>query len=116
MKYDFYTPQLIQGARAYYFRSIFHDWPDKDCITIMQNIASVIKECYPKLLFFEWILPDKWTPLYPALLDMNMMTLLNGMERYRTQWSALLEAAGLEVIKFWTIGDEVEGPSEAELM
>lgn len=116
MKYDFFTPQPVQGARAYYFRSIFHDWPDQDCINIMKNIAVAMKKGYSKLLIFEWILPDKGTPLYPALLDMNMMAILNGMERNRTQWNALLEAAGLKVIKFWTIADEVEGLIEAELM
>ena len=40
MKYDFCTPQPIHGARAYYYRSIFHDWPDKDCISIMKGHGS----------------------------------------------------------------------------
>jgi O-methyltransferase domain len=116
MKYDFFTPQPIQGARAYYYRSIFHDWPDKDCISIMKNTAVAMKKGHSKLLIFEWILPDRSVPLYPALLDINMMALLNGMERTRAQWTALLEAAGLKVIKFWTVGDDVEGLIEAELM
>ena len=55
------------------------------------------------------------TPLYPALLDINMMALLNGMERTREQWTTILEAAGLKVVKFWTLGDAIEGLIEAEL-
>ena len=45
-----------------------------------------------------------------------MMALLNGMERNRAQWTALLEVAGLKIIKFWTIGDDIEGLIDAELM
>ena len=116
MKHDFFTPQPVHGARAYYFRSIFHDWPDHDCITIMKQTAMAMTKGYSKMLIFEWILPEKDTPLYPALLDINMMALLNGMERTKKQWTKLLEAAGLKVVKFWTIADDVEGLVEAELM
>jgi len=115
MKHDFFTEQPIKGAKAYYFRSIFHDWPDKDCIKIMTEQAKAMKKGHSKLLIFEWILPDMNTPLYPALLDINMMALLNGMERTREQWTAILEAAGLRVVKFWTLGDAIEGLIEAEL-
>lgn len=43
------------------------------------------------------------------------MALLNGMERTEVQWKALLNAAGLEVVKFWTAGPESEGLIEAVL-
>jgi len=115
MKYDFFTPQPIKGARVYYFRSIFHDWPDKACVSIMKNTAAAMKKGHSKLLIFEFVLPEKNTPLYPALLDINMMALLNGMERNRAQWTALLDAAGLEVVKFWTAGDDTEALIEAQL-
>ena len=44
------------------------------------------------------------------------MAVMNGMDRTREQWTKLLEAAGLKIIKFWTIADDVEGLIEAELM
>ena len=92
-KYDFFTPQPIKGAynyvahsytdrradrrmtgaRCYYFRSIFHDWPDADCITILKNTAASMTPGYSKLLLSEFVLPANNTPLYPALLDINMM-------------------------------------------
>ncbi|TVY82569.1 hypothetical protein LSUE1_G002071, partial [Lachnellula suecica] len=40
---------------------------------------------YSRLLVFEWVLPDTGAPLYPALLDINMMALLAGMERSEMQ-------------------------------
>lgn len=114
-KHDFFAEQPIKEARAYYFRNIFHDWPDKECVTILKNTAAAMKPGYSKLLIFEWVLPAKGVPLYPALLDVNMMTLLNGMERTEVQWEALLGQAGFEVVKFWTAGPESEGLIEAVL-
>ncbi|KAJ5620312.1 hypothetical protein N7510_004296 [Penicillium lagena] len=114
-KYNFFTEQPVKGARAYYLRYIFHDWPDKDCISIMKNIAAAMKPGYSKLLIFEWVLPAKETPLYPALLDVNMMALLNGMERTEEQWTNLLTQAGLKIKKVWSAGIDSEGLIEAVL-
>ncbi len=72
-----------------------------------------MKPGYSKILIFEWILPDVGTPLYPALLDINMLALLSGMERTTTQWKELLSSVGLEIVKFWTIDSETEGLIEA---
>ncbi|MCJ1416140.1 hypothetical protein MMC32_002475 [Xylographa parallela] len=115
VKYNFFEPQPIKNARAYYFRSIFHDWPDSECIKILKNTASAMTPGYSKLLIFEWILPAKGVPMYPSLLDMNMMTLLNGMERTEEQWIALLGAAGFKVDKFWILKTDTEGLIEASL-
>ncbi|KAI0858483.1 S-adenosyl-L-methionine-dependent methyltransferase [Xylaria cubensis] len=114
-KYDFFKEQPVKGARCYYFRSIFHDWPDADCIKILKNTAMAMMPEYSKLLMSEFVLPASNTPLYPALLDVNMMAVLNGMERTEAQFSALLDAAGLKVVKFWSIAPEVEGLVEAVL-
>jgi hypothetical protein len=114
-KYDFFTRQPIEGARAYYMRNCFHDWPSDRCVAIMKNIAAAMTPGYSKLLIFEWIIPAKDVPLYPALLDINMMAVLNGQERTEEQWKELLEQAGLEVAKFWKASPDAEGLIEAVL-
>ncbi|PVH85194.1 putative O-methyltransferase [Cadophora sp. DSE1049] len=113
MNHDFFTPQSVEGARAYYLRSILHDYSDYVCRKILTRIVAAMKPGYSKLLIFEWILPDVGTPLYPALLDINMLALLSGMERTQTQWKELLSSVGLEISKFWTIDSETEGLIEA---
>ncbi|KAG4416780.1 hypothetical protein IFR04_010109 [Cadophora malorum] len=112
-KHDFFTPQSVEGARAYYLRSILHDYSDAVCRKILQHIVTAMKPGYSKLLIFEWILPDVGTPLYPALLDINMLALLSGMERTETQWTELLSSVELEIVKFWMIDSETEGLIEA---
>jgi hypothetical protein len=114
-KHDFFSEQPIKGARAYYFRNIFHDWPDKECASTLKNIAEAMKPGYSKLLIFEWVLPTKGVPLYPALLDVNMTALLNGMERTEVQWEALLAQARFEVVKFGAAGPGPEGLIEVVL-
>lgn len=37
MEYDFLTVQTVRGADVYYFRAIFHNWPDESCVEIMRN-------------------------------------------------------------------------------
>ncbi|MCJ1390641.1 hypothetical protein MMC18_003502 [Xylographa bjoerkii] len=113
--YDFFTPQPIKDARAYYFRNIFHNWPDDDCLKILKNTASAMKKGYSKLLLFEWIIPEKDVPLFPALLDINLMALLSGMERTEVQWRKLLDSAGFEIVKFWKTTPDTEGMIEAVL-
>lgn len=114
-KHDFFQPQPIKGARTYYFRNIFHDWPTHKCVEILKNIAAAMKPGYSKLLIFEWILPSKDVPMYPALLDINMMAVLNGQERTEEQWLGMLDQAGLEVSKFWKVTADQEGLIEAVL-
>lgn len=65
------------------------------------------------MLIFEWILPDVGAPLYPSLLDINMLSLFSGMERTETQWRALLDSVGLDIVKVWSIGKDTEGLIEA---
>jgi hypothetical protein len=45
-----------------------------------------------------------------------MMAVLNGMERTEAQWKALLNHAGLKVVKFWNTNYKSEGLIEAVLI
>lgn len=97
-------------------RYILHDYSDAKCREILKNVVDVMTPGYSKILIFEFILPDVGAPLFPSLLDINMMALLSGMERTETQWKALLGSVGLEIIKFWKVEDpNTEGLIEAVL-
>ncbi len=128
MKYDFFTPQPIKGmspvlpyqgstdialgARAYYFRTVFHDWSDNKAREILRNTIPAMTE-HSKILINEWILPDVNTPVFPALQDIQMMAMLSGLERTETQWKELLKSVGLKVVKFHKVNEESEGLIEA---
>ena len=100
-KYDFFTPQPLQNARAYYLRSVLHDWPDFYCHKILKNIASAMG-ITSRLLLNECVLAETGTPLFPAQLDISMMMMHGSMERSRKQWEELLGEVGLEIVGLHT--------------
>ena len=101
MKHDFFTPQPIKGAKAYYLRTVLHDWPDKQAREILSNIRAVMNKD-SILLINENALPDSNVPLYPAELDMSMMVLFSSLDRTQTQFKELLDSAGFDLVQVWT--------------
>ncbi len=96
---------------------ILHDWPDDKCRLILQNLKMAMKVGYSKILINDLVLPEKNCSSWSAATDINMMTILAGMERTRQQWIDLLESVDLEVVKFWSspYGSEEEAVIEAVL-
>ena len=113
--YDFFTPQPVRGARAYYFRNIFHDWSDSFCLRILQSTVSAMAPGYSKLLINEIVMPQRGANLYATNSDVNMMAVVAGVERTEQQWKDLLSAVGLKIAKIWTPERESESIIEAVL-
>jgi hypothetical protein len=44
MGHDFFAPQPVADADVYLFSQIFHDWSDKYCIKILQNVIPAMKK------------------------------------------------------------------------
>ncbi|KAI1080242.1 putative sterigmatocystin 8-O-methyltransferase precursor [Whalleya microplaca] len=103
--YNFFTPQPIKGARAYYLRNVLHDWPDDKCKEILQNIKVGMTED-SVLLIDEMVLPERGTPSMATQLDMTMCTTLAAMERSEVQWRSLLNNAGFKILKIWKYTEE----------
>ena len=90
-----------KGARVYYLHFILHDWPDDKCRLILQSIMKAMTVGYSKILINEAIVPSKNCGSWLAATDINMMTILAGMERTSQQWVDLLESVDLKVVKIW---------------
>jgi hypothetical protein len=41
--HDFFTEQPVIGADVYFFRHIFHNWPDLYCIKILRGLIPALK-------------------------------------------------------------------------
>lgn len=70
---------------------------------------------YSKLLINDMILPDTDCSFLQASYDITMMAIHTGMERSRSQWTALLDEAGFEVVRFWVPPGNAEEIVEAVL-
>lgn len=106
--YNFFTPQPVKGARAYYMRQILHDHPDGPAIQILKGIREAMTKD-SVLLVNENFLPETGASLYNAEIDLSMMALFASMERTEKQWVALLEEAGMNVVKVWTPKAQLDG-------
>ncbi|KAF7532284.1 hypothetical protein G7054_g8114 [Neopestalotiopsis clavispora] len=96
MAYDFFTPQTV-SADVYYFKSIFHNWADKYCIKILQNMIPALKKG-AKIVIHERILPGleslETVDARRAInLDIGMQQLLNAHQREMHEWRDLFAAA-----------------------
>jgi demethylsterigmatocystin 6-O-methyltransferase len=95
-EHDFFTPQPIRGAKFYYLRHILHDWPDADCVRILQNIIPSMGSD-SLILIDEVVLPDTKVPWQVSAMVLSMMACLGGTERSKEDWEKLLGEAGLKV-------------------
>jgi uncharacterized membrane protein YeiH len=76
-----------------------HDWQDDKCISILQNIVTAMDAGRSRILIDDFVVPDKNVDWLTACLDMCMWLFFSGIERTMTQWQALFDAVGLEVIQ-----------------
>ncbi|KAH7310184.1 O-methyltransferase [Rhexocercosporidium sp. MPI-PUGE-AT-0058] len=114
--YDFFTPQPVKGARAYYFHSVLHGWPDVKCLEILKNITAAMKPGYSKLLINEIVIPNVGADRMNTSLDLVMMSVVAAEERTHGNWARLLNQAGLRIVKLWSFGVGTESVIEAELI
>ncbi|KAI9822705.1 MAG: hypothetical protein M1827_000424 [Pycnora praestabilis] len=113
--HDFFKPQPIKGARAYYLHSVLHDWTDERCCDILKQLMTAMERSYSKILINEQVVPDKEASWEITSLDLVMMVAGSARERTEAQWRTLLNSVGLRVVKIWTYAVGVESIIEAEL-
>ncbi|KAK0540750.1 hypothetical protein OC842_000318 [Tilletia horrida] len=126
---NFFEPQVIKGADVYYMKHIIHDWPDKECITILKHLREAADPARSRLLISEVLMeaplpPRPSSPSFsftcsatsttsPPLLanlgagasmahklDMIMMTVLEAQERTQAEFEHnVLAPAGWKLAK-----------------
>lgn len=95
--YDFFTEQPVHGADVYFFRSIFHNWSNKYCVRILQNLIPALKPG-SKIVLDETVIPppDKMPPQLEFMMrsgGVSMNTLFNSGDREMTEWEGIFREA-----------------------
>lgn len=100
--HDFFKPQptQFQNAKAYYLRTVLHDWPDKQAAVILGHIRDAMSED-SVLLINESVLPESDVSLYQCKMDLNMMGSYSSLERTVAQFRKLLESCGFALAGTW---------------
>lgn len=115
MQHDFFTPEPVKGAKAYYLKAILHDWPDEQCRQILSNLKPALRSGYSRILVNDIVVPDVGANWWETSLDMLMMTVHGSYERRERDFKALVESVGLKVRKVWTVEGAHEKVVEIEL-
>ncbi|KAF3919679.1 O-demethylpuromycin-O-methyltransferase [Dactylellina cionopaga] len=115
MSHNFFTPQPIHGAKAYYLKMVLHDWPDSQVVPILNNLKPALKPGYSKILINEIVIPETNADWFSTSVDILMMVVHSAAERREKQWRALIESAGLKVVKIWSCGSAAEKLIEVKL-
>lgn len=108
MKYDFFTPQPVKGAKAYYLSNVLHDWPDKQARQILINVKDAMN-ANSILLISENLISETNLPLFSALTDLVMMANYSSLERTEEQFRVLFDGVGLDLGKVWSVEGAPKG-------
>ncbi|EAT79368.2 hypothetical protein HBI56_051040 [Parastagonospora nodorum] len=124
--HDFFTPQT-EEANIYFMRHVIHDWPDAECVKILENTAAKMTSSTKLLICEHVVLPSyrlpptanlatgsarddfaapepllaNWGAAHTSRLDLQVLACLNARQRTQAQYVALVQQARLEVVKFW---------------
>lgn len=98
--HDFFKPNPVQGARAYYEHAVVHDWPDKEGREILLNMKAGMIPGYSKMLLMEVVMPESCKEVDTKLAGIDLQMGINfcAMERTAEQWKELLKSAGMKYI------------------
>lgn len=115
LAYDFFTPQPVKGARAYYMHGVLHDWSDEPARKILEMQKEALKPGYSTLLVHEHVVADTMAHPQATAYDLTMMVKVAGQERTEARWRDLLRSSGYDVVKIWRSPLAAQSIIEAEL-
>ncbi|KAK3940206.1 O-methyltransferase-domain-containing protein [Diplogelasinospora grovesii] len=113
--YDFFTPQPIKGARAYYMHGVLHDWSDEPARKIPEMQRDALTPGYSTLLIHDHIAAEQLAHPHATAYDLTMMVMVAGGERTEADWRKLLSSTRYKVVKIWNSPLAIQGIIEAEL-
>lgn len=83
------------GGDLYILKHVLHNWPDEDCIRILQNCRTAMQK-NGRLLIIERVV-DSWSPS-DVRSDLHMWILMNGAERTKRDFVGLLGEGGFQCV------------------
>ncbi|KAM0310945.1 hypothetical protein ACHAO8_007649 [Botrytis cinerea] len=109
--YDFFKPQPIHNAKAYFLANVLHDWPDKQACVILEQIKDAMGKD-SMLLINENLMQEENVSFESACTDWMMMGGFSALERTEGQFKELIESVGLVLVNVWGAPGVESGPWE----
>jgi SAM-dependent methyltransferase len=89
---DFFD-SVPEGADTYFLSGVIHDWDDDRAIAILRNCRRAMAK-NGRVLLVDMVVPEDDASSFSKLLDLNMLVMNGGRERTKSDFCALLAAAG----------------------
>ncbi len=96
--HDFFMPQPLKGAKAFYMRNILHKWPADKCRVMLQQLREALAPD-SVILVDDVVVPPTGSHWYAAHMDLVMLTNLGAIERSEAQFAELFDSAGLKIVQ-----------------
>jgi 6-hydroxytryprostatin B O-methyltransferase len=96
-----FKEQPINGADVYLLRTIIHDWPDEEAVSILRRVVAAMGP-HSHLAIMDMVLPTPGTesPDSEAALrqkDLAMIQTFNAKEREMEQWLELIKVVDCRI-------------------
>jgi hypothetical protein len=95
------------GGDLYVLKNILHDWPDGDAARILASVRDAIADD-GELAVIELVLPEAGQRSLAHYVDLSMMVTFGGRERTIAEFTALLGAAGFELVDVRALEDQAD--------
>ena len=82
MAHDFFEPQPVKKAKAYFLRAILHDWGNPTCVKILRNLLPALEDG-DRVLISDSILPP------PNVLPNNLESRIRSVDPFLLSPSSL---------------------------
>ncbi|MEF8940236.1 MAG: methyltransferase [Salinivenus sp.] len=97
--------EAVPEADGYLMKHILHDWSDRECVQILENIRAAAPGGAP-VFVAEHVVPGPEASHFAKLFDLHMMVATGGRERTVGEYEELFERAGMRLAGHHT----AEGP------
>ena len=89
---DFF--ESVPAGDLYLLKFILHDWDDESCVKILRKCREAMAPD-GRIAILEFVVGTDGDAGLTALMDLNMLAVVNGRERSLPEFDALLHRAGL---------------------
>jgi predicted O-methyltransferase YrrM len=86
--------ESVPAGDLYLLKFVLHDWDDESCVKILRKCREAM-EPDGRIAIIESVIGADGDASLTALMDLNMLAVLNGRERSLSEFDALLRRAGL---------------------
>ncbi|KAL8881680.1 MAG: hypothetical protein Q9198_001163 [Flavoplaca austrocitrina] len=100
MRHNFFDPQPVRDASAFFIRQCVHNWPDKECVQILRRFIPALEAAPPgtPLIINDTVLPKmgsrtRYEERLLRQLDIAMLVVINAKQRTEKEFRALVKEA-----------------------